>query len=152
MTDQAQSGIRPEFQEWLDTYARRKHTISHVKSFVPKYSPSLHCTAMNRALKWLLPWEAFEYPGIIQGSCEALPGLSMWSILAYRKGTRRTPPHVARALAEIVRAEVEKGKAVLAELEEIAAQPAGRKRSGFMVVRDRGEGVPTDKRRRGRRV
>ena len=82
------------------------------------------------------------------------PWLSPSTIKAYRYGQRPLQPDVASAMAEIMRAEIERGQAILAELEAIASKPRVRVPRGFELMRDRdGSGVLRDGRPvRGKRV
>lgn len=132
----------------------RIHAFARTRSFVPLH-PSLFGTLLDRAVRWLLPWELREYPGLGLGSTEMLPDLSHYTVLAYRKGTRRLAPRVAGQVADMIEAECNRGLALVDELRKVQAEP-NRVPAGFRAVKDwNGDGVVTDargKRRRAKKV
>ncbi len=130
--------------------AQRTHTAATVKSFVPKYN-SLLGTLCDDCIRWLLPWEAREYPGIMRGSAQALSVLTPGTVLQVRKGRRRLMPYVATILADMIEYRCEEGLALVKELRKIEAEPS-RVPSGFREVKDWGDGVVTDRRRRGKKA
>lgn len=135
--------------------AERTHVIATRKSFVPKYN-SVYGTLLDQAARWLLPWEAKEYPGLARGLNQALSYLSPHTILAIRRGRRRLMPHVAGDLADMIEADCERGLAIVKELREAERGPRRIETLGFRAVKDwDGSGVMTDargKRRRAKKV
>ena len=133
--------------------AQGRQASATVRSFVPLNSWRMG-TLFDRSLRWLLPWEFREYPGIARGAAQALPLLSSWTIRAVRRGRRRLMPHVAAHLADMIEADCQRGMALVAELRAVEAEP-NRVPKGFREVKDWGDGVVTDargKRRRARKV
>lgn len=118
--------------------ALRFHFVprKHPRSYVPRRTPSASSTLLARASTWLLPWTRDEYPGRHKGIVLALKGCRAFGTLrAYAKGKRRLPEAIALMLADLIRARVEAGLALVAELEAYAARPSpGRRRRGFMRV------------------
>lgn len=133
-----------------DRRAQRRHIPATVRSFVPRYNGMLG-TLMDDCIRWLLPWEAREYPGILRGSAQALPLISADTVLQVRKGRRRLMPYVATMLADMIEYRCEEGLALVAELRKVEAEPS-RMTKGFREVKDWGDGVVGDKRNRGKKA
>ena len=110
-------------------------------------------TIADRACRWLFPWDFYKYPGIKRGTVQ-LTGLSWSLIRAIRQGRRTISGDTARILSTLIRSRCAVGLAIAAELDVIAANDVDLrkvKRTGFVVVRDRGDGVARDARGRGAR-
>ena len=120
------------------------------RSFVPLY-PFRYGTLLDRAVRWLLPWELREYPGLNRGASEALPEVAASTLFAVRRGRRRLMPHVAAHLADMIEADCARGMALVAELRAVEAEP-NRVPKGFREVKDWGDGRVGDKRNRGKKV
>lgn len=142
----------PDTAETLDRAWKTQARAVH-KSFVPLFSSRLG-TLLDRSIRWLLPWELREYPGIAFGASEALPEISPHTIRAVRRGKRRLMPHVAAHLADMIEGDCKRGMALVEELRKVEVEP-NRVPSGFRAVKDWGDGVVTDargKRKRARKV
>ena len=127
-----------------------RQAVAVYRSFVPLY-PFRYGTLLDRALRWLLPWELREYPGLNRGASEALPEITSQTIFAVRRGRRRLMPHIAAHLADMIEADCKRGLALVEELRRVEAEPS-RMVKGFREVKDWGDGKVTDKRRRAKRV
>jgi hypothetical protein len=97
-----------------DGYERQRARLSLHRRLAPSVPPKrMH--AFRRAVEWLFPWRD-AYPGFYIGVCAVcectLPRLKHW--LA---GRRAIPTSVRLRLIEAIRARLESGHAVLAELE-----------------------------------
>jgi hypothetical protein len=89
------------------------------RSYVPP-AGAARLTLFARAIDWLLPWSLAHYPGKARGIVDALGG--RWSrstLLTYMK---REPVSVAAvvAVADLIRARMASGQALIAELEAYA--------------------------------
>lgn len=73
-------------------------------------------TAFLRGLRWLLPWTQYHYPGFRQGAADILH-VSVGSLKHWIAGRRVVPVAVRHRLIEAIRARLDQGHAVLAELE-----------------------------------
>ena len=144
----------PASPQTAQPFARRMQVRATVRSFVPLYTSRMG-TLIDRAIRWLLPWEAAEYPGIARGAAQILPFLSPGTIRSVRRGKRRLMPYVASHLADMIEADCLRGMAVVAELRKIEGEP-NRVPLGFREVKDwDGTGEQTDargKRRRAKKV
>lgn len=67
-------------------------------------------------MEWLYPWSEYTYPGQWKGFCTVL-GSSVESMRHWLAGRRQMPLAVRNRLIEAIRARLESGAAVLAELE-----------------------------------
>jgi hypothetical protein len=120
-------------REW-----RRLHFVPRQipRSYVPRTLKGRGRWLFRRAVRWLLPWELIDYPGVYRGASEAL-GLTVETVRAYTKRSELSGP-VALALREAIRVRVEAGQALMAELDAIVArgdQARRRQReAGFMHV------------------
>lgn len=144
-TDNQAAGAAESLDRAWRTQARAVH-----RSFVPLFSSRLG-TLLDRSIRWLLPWEFREYPGIVLGATEALPEISPHTIRAVRRGKRRLMPHVAAHLADMIEADCARGMALVAELRKVEAEP-NRVPKGFAEVKDWGDGKIGDKRNRGKKI
>lgn len=130
--------------------ARRTHTPAYIRSFVPRYN-SLLGTLCDDCIRWLLPWERREYPGLKVGSEQALAPVSPHTVMSVRRGRRRLMPHIAAVLADMIEYRCEEGLALVAELRKVEAEPS-RMTKGFREVKDWGDGIVGDKRNRGKKA
>jgi hypothetical protein len=132
MTDTEQPG-RPHL--WWRQFVPRRFP----RSYVPRASRAKEPTLLLRSIRWLLPWEMQDYPGIYRGAVEVLGGLlTKETLRTYIKRRKPVSEAVARALHRAISVRMEAGAALLHELEQAIADGDERRRrkreAGLMRV------------------
>ena len=103
------------------------------RSIVPAYMPLHTAPLFARVVSFLLPWGILDYPGMRRGTAEFLAHrVSVETVRAYRKGRRRMPQWAADMLLDAVRSRVERGQALIAELEAYKVEKP--RQTGAMAV------------------
>lgn len=122
----------PHVKRELEPYIRK-----WARSIVPRPRNTVSKTLMERVSEWLLPWELSDYPGKRRGMAELL-GISWLTVREYRRGRRPLPKRLAVRLLAAVGARVAAGELLLAELRQLEASYADRRRArGWQIVKDR---------------
>ena len=120
------------------TSARKRHAMAFARSlvtqrsFIPK-SAKQWSSVWGRAIGWLVPWHAHEYPGVKVATVELLAGRAGWDAFkAWRAGKRTAPEWFAAMLADLIEARCRTGLAIVQELRDYRA-PAHRNRGALAV-------------------
>lgn len=94
---------------------RRRTRLAEHRRLSP-HVPAIRTSAFRRAVEWLYPWTEYTYPGFRRGAatvaCSSLDMVKHWL-----SGKRVMPEAVRIRLVEAIKARLEHGHAVLAELE-----------------------------------
>jgi hypothetical protein len=93
----------------------RRARLSHTRRR-KRHVPVTRLNGPRKALQWLFPWPEYGYPGQWKGFSAVL-GSSVESMRHWLAGRRTMPEAVRLRLIEAIRARLESGAAVLAELE-----------------------------------
>lgn len=121
------------------------------RSIVPEHR-SRYATLFARALRWLIPWNRSDFPGLMRGALDLVRRpVGGWSgIQHWRSGRRPLPPDIAVMFSAIIRARCMSGLHIADELDAYASAVPTRQPSGWQVVRER-DGITRDGRWRGAR-
>lgn len=112
-------------------YARKRP-----RSLTPKHVAHGGKPLAVRGVKWVLPWNIDDYPGLQRGAVELFAGqYALETLRGWWKGNDRLPARAALMLVEAIRARCEAGERLIAELEAYAeANPRKKPAPGFRAV------------------
>ena len=119
-----------------DPRGLRSYVRKRPRSLNPKHIAHGNKPLSIRGVRWVLPWNIDDYPGLQRGAVEVFGGhYALETLRAWWKGNAPMSARGALMLSEAIRARCEAGERLIAELEAYAeANPPRKPSAGFRAL------------------